>query len=59
MLVPRNNGVCAKAPINKAVDEPYGVMVKEIPYVIFSTGELLDAEHVLNGWVGTLHFPID
>ena len=60
MLVPRKNGMCAKAHVDEAVNDPDNVVVTETPWVIsVTTGEELYADHVLNGRMGTFHFSID
>ena len=60
MLVPRNNGGCAEVPVDEAGNGPDGVMVTEKSQVIsVTTGEELDADHAIQGLMGTFHFPVD
>ena len=60
MLVPGNNRSCTKAPIDEAVDDPYGILITETPeFIAVSTGNELNADHVVSGLVGKVYSSID
>ena len=59
MFVPSNNGICTKAHVDEAVNDPYVVLVKDTPEIIaVSTGEELYINHVIYGLVGTFYLSV-
>ena len=53
MFVTNNNGGCAKEPVGYVRNEPDSLLITEtIEVIVVSTGEELDAKHVLYGLVG-------
>ena len=60
MLVPINNGRYTKAPVFEAVNDLDGILITETLYFIdASTGEKLNANHVIYGLMGTFYISAD
>ena len=60
VIVPSNNGVCTKVPVDYERNDPESVLIAETSGVIVVyMGDFLDSSHVLYGLVGTFHFPVD
>ena len=59
-IIPVKNGSCNQAPADEAGYYPDGILISEAPELItVSTGDKLNAEHVLYGLVGTFYLSID
>ena len=60
VFVPINNGICTKAPVDEALNYPYGVLITEITeFIAVSTGMDLNLNPDIYGLVGMLYVSVD